>query len=201
MTKEDENFARQKVETLLNAYPNLKGIIAFDSNSVPGACEAVKRAGKVGKVAIIGNSTPGQDAALHQGRSAAIVLSLGSARARRLDGAPGQASRRWQAHHDGMEVPGHGKIPSASRTAKRSSWPTRSASRKRTSTTTTSGFEGLCSGRNDVIKVWGNGPPARCGGRPAGAPGRHRLIRKNALPKLGSKLPPRTAKLAVPPIH
>lgn len=58
VTKEDENFARQKVETLLNAYPNLKGIIAFDSNSVPGAAEAVKRAGRTGKVAITGNSTP-----------------------------------------------------------------------------------------------------------------------------------------------
>ena len=55
VTKEDENFARQKIETLLNAYPNLKGIIAFDSNSVPGASEAVKRAGKIGKVAITGN--------------------------------------------------------------------------------------------------------------------------------------------------
>ena len=58
VTKEDENFARQKIETLLNAYPNLKGIIAFDSNSVPGAAEAIKRAGKVGKVALTGNSTP-----------------------------------------------------------------------------------------------------------------------------------------------
>ena len=60
VTKEDENFASQKVGTLLNAWPNLKGIIAFDSNSVPGSCEAVKRAGKVGKVAIVGNSTPGK---------------------------------------------------------------------------------------------------------------------------------------------
>jgi ABC-type sugar transport system substrate-binding protein len=60
VTKEDENFAREKVETLLNAHPNLKGIIAFDSNSVPGAAEAVKRAGKIGRVAIVGNSTPGK---------------------------------------------------------------------------------------------------------------------------------------------
>ncbi len=58
VTQEDENAARQKVETLLNAFPNLKGIIAFDSNSVPGSCEAVKRAGKIGKVFIVGNSTP-----------------------------------------------------------------------------------------------------------------------------------------------
>lgn len=58
VTKEDENYARQKVETLLNAYPNLKGIIGFDSNSVPGAAEAVKRVGRAGKVAVVGNSTP-----------------------------------------------------------------------------------------------------------------------------------------------
>ncbi len=60
VTKEDENVARQKVETLLNKYPNLKGIIAFDSNSVPGAAEALKRTGKVGKVALTGNSSPGK---------------------------------------------------------------------------------------------------------------------------------------------
>lgn len=58
VTKEDENIARQRVETLLNAHPGLKGIIAFDSNSVPGAAEAIVRAGKVGKVALVGNSTP-----------------------------------------------------------------------------------------------------------------------------------------------
>jgi rhamnose transport system substrate-binding protein len=60
VTKEDENFARQKVETLLNAYPNLKGIVAFDSNSVPGAAEAIKRLGRIGKIRLTGNSTPGK---------------------------------------------------------------------------------------------------------------------------------------------
>lgn len=60
VTEEDENLARQRVETLLNAHPQLKGILAFDSNSVPGAAEAIKRAGKVGEVALTGNSTPGK---------------------------------------------------------------------------------------------------------------------------------------------
>ncbi len=58
VTNEDEDVARQKVETMLNTHPQLKGILAFDSNSVPGACEAVKRAGRAGQVAIVGNSTP-----------------------------------------------------------------------------------------------------------------------------------------------
>ncbi len=58
VTKEDENFARQRVETLLHAYPDLGGIVAFDSNSVPGAAEAIVRANRAGKIALVGNSTP-----------------------------------------------------------------------------------------------------------------------------------------------
>ncbi len=57
-TKEDENLARERVQTLLSAHPELKGIIAFDSSSVPGAAEAISRAGKSGKIALVGNSTP-----------------------------------------------------------------------------------------------------------------------------------------------
>lgn len=110
VTKEDENFARQKVETLLNAYPNLKGIIAFDSNSVPGASEAVKRAGKVGKVAVTGNSTPNKMRPyIKEGVLQSFYLwdprALGGLTVRLakhlIDGKP---------ITDGMNVPGHGKI-------------------------------------------------------------------------------------------
>ncbi|MEK6233265.1 MAG: substrate-binding domain-containing protein [Planctomycetales bacterium] len=58
VTKEDENIARQQVETLLNAHPNVKGIIGFDSTSLPGAAEALKRTGKTGQVALTGCSMP-----------------------------------------------------------------------------------------------------------------------------------------------
>lgn len=110
VTKEDENFAREKVQTLLNAYPNLKGIIAFDSNSVPGASEAVKRANKIGKVAVVGNSTPGKMRPyIKEGVLQSFYLwdprALGSltvALAKHLvDGKPIQ---------DGSEIPGFGKI-------------------------------------------------------------------------------------------
>ena len=60
VTQENVEVARQKVETLLNKHPDLKGLIAFDSNSVPGAAEALKRTGRVGKVALTGNSMPGE---------------------------------------------------------------------------------------------------------------------------------------------
>jgi rhamnose transport system substrate-binding protein len=58
VTDEDVDKSRMQVETLLNAHPNLKGLIGFDSNSVPGAAEALKRSGKAGKVALCGNTTP-----------------------------------------------------------------------------------------------------------------------------------------------
>jgi len=60
ITHENETEAAQKIETLLSAHPNVKGIIGFDSNSVPGAAEALKRTGKIGEVALTGNSTPGK---------------------------------------------------------------------------------------------------------------------------------------------
>lgn len=110
VTKEDENFAREKVQTLLNAYPNLKGIIAFDSNSVPGSSEAVKRAGKIGKVAIVGNSTPNKMRPyIKEGVLKSFYLwdprALGS-----LTVAIAKQVVEGKKIEEGMDVPGFGKI-------------------------------------------------------------------------------------------
>jgi len=110
VTKEDENFAREKVQTLLNAYPNLKGIVAFDSNSVPGASEAVKRANKIGKVAVVGNSTPNKMRPyIKDGVLESFYLwdprALGS-----LTVALAKVLVDGKAVADGMDVPGFGKI-------------------------------------------------------------------------------------------
>jgi ABC-type sugar transport system substrate-binding protein len=110
VTKEDENFAREKVQTLLNAYPNLKGIVAFDSNSVPGASEAVKRAGKVGKVAVVGNSTPNKMRPyIKDGVLQSFYLwdprALGS-----LTVALAKLMVEGKKIDNGMDVPGFGKI-------------------------------------------------------------------------------------------
>jgi rhamnose transport system substrate-binding protein len=110
VTKEDENFAREKVQTLLNAYPNLKGIVAFDSNSVPGASEAVKRAAKVGKVAVVGNSTPNKMRPyIKEGVLQSFYLwdprALGS-----LTVALAKLLVEGKRIESGMDVPGFGKI-------------------------------------------------------------------------------------------
>ncbi|GEM86571.1 substrate-binding domain-containing protein [Meiothermus granaticius] len=57
---EDQQKAFQAAQDLMKAYPDLKGIFALSSVAFPGAADAVKQAGKSGKVAVVGLSTPKQ---------------------------------------------------------------------------------------------------------------------------------------------
>lgn len=53
--------AQAEATALLSANPNLKLIMAICSPAVPGAAEAVKQAGKVGKVKVIGLGLPSEN--------------------------------------------------------------------------------------------------------------------------------------------
>lgn len=53
--------AQAEATALLSAYPNLKLIMAICSPAVPGAAEAVKQAGKAGKVRVIGLGLPSEN--------------------------------------------------------------------------------------------------------------------------------------------
>jgi len=53
--------AQAEATALLGAYPNLKLIMAICSPAVPGAAEAVKQAGKTGKVKVIGLGLPSEN--------------------------------------------------------------------------------------------------------------------------------------------
>ncbi|MBN1515115.1 substrate-binding domain-containing protein [Candidatus Sumerlaeota bacterium] len=55
---ESQNKALQDSQDLINAFPELKGIIGISSVSFPGAAEAVKQLGKAGGVLVTGLSTP-----------------------------------------------------------------------------------------------------------------------------------------------
>ncbi len=110
VTGENENEARQKVATLLNAIPDLRGMIAFDSNSVPGAAEALKRQGKAGRVALVGNSTPNKMRSyIKEGVLKSFFLwdprALGALTVRLA-----QALVAGQTIAPGTEIPGHGKL-------------------------------------------------------------------------------------------
>jgi ABC-type sugar transport system substrate-binding protein len=53
--------AQTEATALLSAYPNLKLIMNICSPAVPGAAEAVKQAGKAGKVKVIGLGLPSEN--------------------------------------------------------------------------------------------------------------------------------------------
>ena len=57
-SNEDQKLAFQTAQDLMKAYEDLKGIWAISSVAFPGAAEAIKQAGKAGKVQVTGLSTP-----------------------------------------------------------------------------------------------------------------------------------------------
>jgi ABC-type sugar transport system substrate-binding protein len=55
---EDQKLAFQVAQDLMKAYPNLRGLWGISSVAFPGTAEAVRQAGKSGKVFVTGLSTP-----------------------------------------------------------------------------------------------------------------------------------------------
>jgi len=67
--------AQSEATALLSAYPNLKLIMAICSPAVPGAAEAVKQAGKVGAVKVIGLGLPNENRRyIKEGVTDSIIL-------------------------------------------------------------------------------------------------------------------------------
>jgi ABC-type sugar transport system substrate-binding protein len=50
--------AQSQAQELMTRYPDLKGLVAVASTTVPGVAQAVKSAGKAGEVAVIGYGSP-----------------------------------------------------------------------------------------------------------------------------------------------
>lgn len=67
--------AQAEATTLLSAYPNLNLIMAICSPAVPGAAEAVKQAGKAGRVKVIGLGLPSENRRyVKEGVTDAVIL-------------------------------------------------------------------------------------------------------------------------------
>lgn len=67
--------AQSEATALLSANPNLKLIMAISSPGVPGAAEAVKQAGKAGKVKVIGLGLPNENKRyVHEGVTDSVIL-------------------------------------------------------------------------------------------------------------------------------
>jgi rhamnose transport system substrate-binding protein len=72
---DQKDKAQQETLNLLGAYPNLKCVMAICSPAVPGAAEAVKQAGKTGKVKVLGLGLPNENRAyVKDGVTQAVIL-------------------------------------------------------------------------------------------------------------------------------
>ncbi|MGC8785555.1 MAG: substrate-binding domain-containing protein [Armatimonadota bacterium] len=56
--EEDQGRAFSMTQDILKTYPDVKGVFGLSSVAFPGAADAVRQAGKSGKVAVVGLSTP-----------------------------------------------------------------------------------------------------------------------------------------------
>lgn len=57
---EDQNAARQAALDIITAHPDIKGFLCFGSQGAPGAAQAVREKGLIGKMAVIGTTSPSQ---------------------------------------------------------------------------------------------------------------------------------------------
>lgn len=72
---EDQSAAHQTALDILTAHPNLKGFLCFGSQGAPGAAQAVGEKGLIGKVAVVGTTSPNQAAQyLTDGSMSASIL-------------------------------------------------------------------------------------------------------------------------------
>lgn len=57
---EDQNAARQTALDIITANPDVKGFLCFGSQGGPGAAQALREKGLIGKIAVIGTTAPSQ---------------------------------------------------------------------------------------------------------------------------------------------
>lgn len=57
---EDQNAARQAALDIITAHPNIKGFLCFGSQGAPGAAQALREKGLIGKIAVVGTTSPSQ---------------------------------------------------------------------------------------------------------------------------------------------
>jgi simple sugar transport system substrate-binding protein len=107
---EDQELAKQRTLELLQAYPDLAGIVGFGSLGPPGAAQALREKGLTEKVAVVGTVLPGH---------AAQYLKDGSMDHGILwDPADAGYAMTWVAKQmlegktitNGMDVPGMGTV-------------------------------------------------------------------------------------------
>lgn len=109
-TDDDPHKAFIVATQLLSTYPNLKGIIGNSSVGPPAAAQAVKEAGKVGEVSVVGLSSPNPMNEYLKDGSAQIVTLWSPKKLGYLTVVLAKNLLKDLYPYDGQEIAGVGKI-------------------------------------------------------------------------------------------
>ncbi|WP_413737339.1 autoinducer 2 ABC transporter substrate-binding protein [Sodalis sp. RH21] len=108
---EDRNASRQKTLELLSTYPDLKGVISFGSQGAPGAAQALREKGLVGKLTVMGTTSPKESASFLKDGSitTSVLWSPGDAAYSMTYIAKMIIEGKRDQIKNGLEIPGIGK--------------------------------------------------------------------------------------------
>lgn len=71
---EDQNLARQTGLDVITAHPKVKAFLCFGSQGAPGAAQAVREKGLIGKITVIGTTSPSQAAQFLKDGSLSVAI-------------------------------------------------------------------------------------------------------------------------------
>lgn len=107
---DDQQQSFVQAQSLLQAYPNLRGFIGNSSAAPPAIARAIEQAGLSGKIAIAGLSTPNLMRHYIEDKTVKTITLWDPGKLGRLTAAVGAMLLRHEIPRDGMDVPGVGQI-------------------------------------------------------------------------------------------
>jgi rhamnose transport system substrate-binding protein len=107
---DDQQQSFVQAQSLLQAYPNLRGFIGNSSAAPPAIARAIEQAGLSGKIAIAGLSTPNLMRHYIENKTVKTITLWDPGKLGRLTAAVGAMMLRHETPYDGMDVPGVGQI-------------------------------------------------------------------------------------------
>ena len=107
---DDQQQSFVQAQSLLQAYPNLRGFIGNSSAAPPAIARAIEQAGLSGQIAIAGLSTPNLMRHYIKDNTVKTITLWDPGKLGRLTTAIGAMLLRHETPHDGMDVPGVGTV-------------------------------------------------------------------------------------------
>jgi rhamnose transport system substrate-binding protein len=107
---DDQQQAFVEAQSLLQAYPGLRGFIGNSSAAPPAIARAIEQAGLAGKIAVAGLSTPNLMRHYIENKTVKTITLWDPAKLGRLTAAVGAMMLRHETPREGMDVPGVGEI-------------------------------------------------------------------------------------------